>query len=157
MSLIDCPECSRQISDKAPFCPGCGFITAESGNIPTLPQDDIPDAVSYTTDNSDRRKGRRINRADNSKIKRIARLKINNELALLIDLSRDGIKFSMAEVPVDSNLSITLQIEDQVYELTGAIRWYSKSGSFINFKEIGVAIKNAPETYYNLIKRLETH
>lgn len=24
MALIDCPECKRQISDKAPACPHCG-------------------------------------------------------------------------------------------------------------------------------------
>ncbi|MCG5501223.1 zinc-ribbon domain-containing protein [Ectothiorhodospira lacustris] len=24
MALIDCPECGRQVSDKAPTCPGCG-------------------------------------------------------------------------------------------------------------------------------------
>lgn len=24
MALIDCPECGRQVSDKASACPGCG-------------------------------------------------------------------------------------------------------------------------------------
>lgn len=24
MALIKCPECGRQVSDKAPTCPGCG-------------------------------------------------------------------------------------------------------------------------------------
>ena len=25
MALIACPECARQVSDKAPTCPGCGL------------------------------------------------------------------------------------------------------------------------------------
>ena len=28
MALIKCPECGREISDKAPTCPGCGFAPA---------------------------------------------------------------------------------------------------------------------------------
>jgi len=26
MALIDCPECSKQISDSAPVCPYCGYV-----------------------------------------------------------------------------------------------------------------------------------
>ncbi|WP_430009870.1 hypothetical protein [Methylophaga lonarensis] len=26
MALIDCPECSRKVSDSAPSCPGCGCL-----------------------------------------------------------------------------------------------------------------------------------
>mgnify|MGYP005846611127 FL=1 len=33
MALIHCPECSREISDKAESCPGCGFV---------LTKDDLP-------------------------------------------------------------------------------------------------------------------
>ncbi|GHE68087.1 hypothetical protein GCM10019059_29940 [Camelimonas fluminis] len=29
MSLISCPECGRQISDRAPACPGCGYPVAD--------------------------------------------------------------------------------------------------------------------------------
>lgn len=25
MALIDCPECGRQVSDRAPACPACGY------------------------------------------------------------------------------------------------------------------------------------
>ncbi len=28
MALINCPECGRQVSDKAPTCPGCGVVIA---------------------------------------------------------------------------------------------------------------------------------
>ncbi len=29
MALIRCPECGREISDKAVSCPGCGYPLAE--------------------------------------------------------------------------------------------------------------------------------
>ena len=28
MALIACPECKREISDKAAVCPGCGVVIA---------------------------------------------------------------------------------------------------------------------------------
>lgn len=33
MSLINCPECNKQISDKANHCPECGFPLNESNTI----------------------------------------------------------------------------------------------------------------------------
>ena len=30
MALIKCPECGREVSDKAPACPGCGFAVASA-------------------------------------------------------------------------------------------------------------------------------
>jgi hypothetical protein len=29
MALINCPECERQVSNAAPFCPGCGVRVAD--------------------------------------------------------------------------------------------------------------------------------
>ena len=29
MALIDCPECGKEISDKAPSCPNCGVVIAK--------------------------------------------------------------------------------------------------------------------------------
>lgn len=36
MAMIKCPECGRQISDRAPFCPNCGVAIA--GKITKCPQ-----------------------------------------------------------------------------------------------------------------------
>jgi len=34
MALVDCPECDKQISDKALMCPNCGFAaTAAAGRL----------------------------------------------------------------------------------------------------------------------------
>ncbi len=34
MSLISCPECAREISDRAPHCPNCGFPMQTSASAP---------------------------------------------------------------------------------------------------------------------------
>jgi hypothetical protein len=39
MALMNCPECRRQISDKAGFCPGCGYPIA-SATIGSSPPPD---------------------------------------------------------------------------------------------------------------------
>lgn len=37
MALIECPECTREISDKAPSCPGCGYVSqAGSASLPAV-------------------------------------------------------------------------------------------------------------------------
>lgn len=38
MALINCPECGRQVSDKAPTCPGCGVVIAAQPSE-AVPQD----------------------------------------------------------------------------------------------------------------------
>lgn len=37
MALINCPECSKQISDKAQACPHCGYPINTINNIPAQP------------------------------------------------------------------------------------------------------------------------
>lgn len=46
MALINCPECNKEISDKAGVCPSCGFPVNQEGNkdeiileCPTFPAD----------------------------------------------------------------------------------------------------------------------
>lgn len=37
MALIKCPECSREISDKAAACPHCGFPISKSSELEPQP------------------------------------------------------------------------------------------------------------------------
>ena len=45
MALIECPECGKQVSSKAPACPGCGVpmdaisFTPKGGRIPYTVQE----------------------------------------------------------------------------------------------------------------------
>lgn len=38
MALIKCPECGREISDKAAYCPYCGFPISTGNNYNNFPQ-----------------------------------------------------------------------------------------------------------------------
>ena len=38
MSLIDCPECGKKVSDKAGACPDCGCPLAHNNHIQTIEQ-----------------------------------------------------------------------------------------------------------------------
>lgn len=38
MALIKCPECAREISDKAVACPQCGFPIAKLSELASLPE-----------------------------------------------------------------------------------------------------------------------
>lgn len=51
MPLINCPECGKQVSDKAPTCPNCGFpLNSISSNEATSgtedTQGDQPESVT---------------------------------------------------------------------------------------------------------------
>ena len=52
MAIIKCPECGRQISDKAPTCPSCGVEIA--GKITKCPSSDTcqNSNTSYSTRSS---------------------------------------------------------------------------------------------------------
>jgi len=39
MALINCPHCNREISEKAPVCPGCGCALREP--VPATPKPEI--------------------------------------------------------------------------------------------------------------------
>lgn len=45
MALIKCPECGRQISDKAVACPGCGFPICDVGVQPKTPIEKLVDEI----------------------------------------------------------------------------------------------------------------
>jgi len=38
MALINCPECNREISDKATLCPSCGYAVQESATATPKPE-----------------------------------------------------------------------------------------------------------------------
>ena len=42
MALIKCPECGREISDKALTCPNCGFPINTGNNYNYSPRENIP-------------------------------------------------------------------------------------------------------------------
>lgn len=50
MSLIQCPECGKEFSDKAPACPNCGCPTTEILNSTPYPTDAAYEAIDESLD-----------------------------------------------------------------------------------------------------------
>lgn len=46
MALIECPECGREVSDKAAVCPGCGFAVAEKAQENLKKEQELKQTVS---------------------------------------------------------------------------------------------------------------
>ena len=91
------------------------------------------------------------------KVKRIKKrimVKINNRPAILIDISKGGIKLSSAIVPSKPEVSIEIRDDNQVFNLRGRIRWITRTISFQNLKEIGIIIDDAPEEYHQYVDKL---
>jgi hypothetical protein len=94
----------------------------------------------------DKRKDRRI--------KKRLMAKINNHSSILVDISRSGFKFSTAAIPRSRDVDITLQANNQVFNLKGYTRWISQKVATQQLYEIGVTIKEASQEYYRFLDQL---
>lgn len=133
MALARCPECGKDVPERAFMCPFCGFGLEEE-NGPEI----------YT----------QRERRENRRIKKRIMLKINNELGLLSDISREGIRLSTAKVPSSPGVDIKLKLDEQTFHLKGTIRWQGKERTLSNMQEIGVSIDEAPPEYYRFVDSL---
>ena len=80
--------------------------------------------------------------------------KINNHSSILVDISRSGFKFSTAAIPKSRNVDITLQANNQVFNLKGYTRWISQKVATQQLYEIGVTIKEASQEYYQFLDQI---
>jgi len=152
MALISCKECGGKVSDKALMCPHCGFGIAQNVETILLTQKARADrqevfnesAVSQTI--VEKRPHKRID------IKMM--VKINQEAAMLFNISKSGLKLSTALSPKEPNVDITLDNGEKKFKMKGTIRWVSSKRSFSNLIDIGVEISEAPPEYYQFIDQL---
>jgi len=71
--------------------------------------------------------------------------------AIIVDISQSGIQISMSSKPKNQLVSIKLQIGGKVIDLQGDIRWINKTISSQNSSNIGIAIRDAPPEYLQLL------
>ena len=81
-------------------------------------------------------------------------IKIDSRPAILMDISKEGIKLSSAIVPTTPEVNIEIKEDNQVFKLKGKVRWITRKVSFQNLKEIGIFIEEAPIEYYQYIDKL---
>ena len=79
--------------------------------------------------------------------------KINNQASILVDLSKTGFKFSTTSIPKNRYVDITLQADNQTFNLKGYARWISQKVGAQKLYEIGITIKEASPEYYEFLAR----
>ncbi|MCJ7525229.1 MAG: PilZ domain-containing protein [Candidatus Aminicenantes bacterium] len=152
MALINCKECKGKVSDKALMCPHCGF-----GMSPTLENllrlqrnrtahQEVFNKADMAQIHEEKRTHKRID------IKMM--IKINQETAMLFNISKYGMKLASPFTPKIPEVDITLDNGEQVFEMKGTIRWVSGKHTFSNLIDFGVEISAAPPEYYEFIDKL---
>jgi hypothetical protein len=81
-------------------------------------------------------------------------VKINQEAAMLFNISKGGMKLASPFFPKDPSVDITLDNGEKIFNMKGIIRWVSSKRSFSNLIDMGVEISEAPQEYYEFIEQL---
>ena len=152
MTLIRCNECKGNVSDKALICPHCGFGISQA--LENLLQQKMTRSANQEVFNNldiaqaweEKRNYKRID------IKIM--VKINQETAMLFNISKSGMKLASPFFPKNPNVDITLDNGEKVFAMKGTIRWVSSKRSFSNLIDFGVVISEAPPAYYEFIDQL---
>jgi hypothetical protein len=152
MALIHCSECKGKVSDKALLCPHCGFgISGALENL--LRQQMTRDAHQEVFDNQDMEHAWEEKRA-HKRIDIKIMVKINQETAMLFNISKSGMKLSSPFFPKDPKVDIILDNGENIFNMKGTILWVSGKRSFSNLIDFGVEISEAPPAYYEFIDQL---
>jgi hypothetical protein len=85
------------------------------------------------------------------RIKRRILSSLEDKPAIIVDMSQSGIKISMNRPPRNQSVDIKLQIGNKVITLKGDVRWITRMVSSQSSNNIGIAIREAPEEYYQLL------
>lgn len=80
-------------------------------------------------------------------------IQVLNKPITLIDISRGGFRLFAKTVPTSNRISAALNVENQIIELWGVVRWVQEK-PLLNYKEIGVEIEKAPDNYYQYIDKI---
>jgi hypothetical protein len=152
MALIHCSECKGKVSEKALICPHCGF--GISAALETL-------LLRQTTGNSHQEVFNQPDAEHGWEEKRAHKMidikmmvKINQETAMLFNISKSGMKLSSPFFPKDPKVDIILDNGESVFNMKGTILWVSNRRSFSNLVDFGVEISAAPPAYYEFIDQL---
>ncbi|MCU0276094.1 MAG: PilZ domain-containing protein [Acidobacteria bacterium] len=85
------------------------------------------------------------------RIKRRILSSLEDKPAIIVDISHGGIKISMNRPPKSQNVDIKLQVGGKIITLKGDVRWITRMVSTQTSNHIGIAIREAPPEYYQLL------
>jgi hypothetical protein len=82
-------------------------------------------------------------------------VKLDQASAILVDISRNGIRVSSGIAPSRRKVEIELNNERQNLKLQGDIRWIKRKVALQKLYDIGISIIKAPDDYYQFIDTLQ--
>lgn len=155
MTLIHCSECKGKMSDKALMCPHCGLGMDQT--LENLLEQQMTRVVHQQVFNKPdialTGKEKRIHKRIDIKMM----VKINQETAMLFNISKYGMKLASPFNPKTPSVDITVDNGEKIFEMKGIIRWVSSKRSFSNLIDMGVEISEAPPEYYEFIDQLQAN
>jgi hypothetical protein len=152
MALISCSECKGKVSDKALMCPHCGL--GMSPTLENLLQLQKTRAAHQEVFNKADREQAWEEKRSHKRIDIKIMIKVNQETAMLFNISKYGMKLASPFTPKTPGVDITLDNGERVFEMKGTIRWVSSKQTFSNLTDFGVEISAAPPGYYEFIDKL---
>jgi hypothetical protein len=85
------------------------------------------------------------------RIKKRVMLKIDDKSAILVDISRTGIRYSTATPPKSRQVDILLHCDEQTFNLKGTIRWAKRKVALQKLYDVGVSLDETSEEYSRFI------
>ncbi len=154
MAIKICSECKGKVSDQAVMCPHCGFGMSQTLEDLLRRQKNMTDhqEIYNKADNKQAWEEKRAHKRIDIKIM----IKVNQETAMLFNISKYGMKLASPFTPKTPSVDITLDNGEMVFEMKGIVRWVSSKQTFSNLIDFGVEITEAPPGYYDFIDRLLT-
>jgi hypothetical protein len=94
-----------------------------------------------------------MERRKNERVKKRLSVSINDKVAIVSNMSHDGMQLIMTALPGNRTVYVRFQVDDQTFELKGYVRWIRKQLSIYQQYLVGLSITNATYEYYQLIQK----
>jgi len=145
--VIQVQNPKKKISGQILKCPRCGF------NI-NLTDNKNLQCVDVREDKESDSNKKKLDRRTQIRIKKEAIIRLNNKIALLIDISENGMNLASYDTPKEPNVAIKMKIMGKTFNLKGVIRWLDKKDHFTGLNSIGIYLEDPPDKYKLLIREL---
>lgn len=147
MNSLRCPECGNPLEDAAVECPHCGFADTKFVRELNQALDEAhgsAPAPDYTGE--ERRRHFRV-------VGKL-RLMLDDHPALLIDISKGGLRASADRLPSNPEIEILLFTPERSFRLKGRICWVSRQDSLTSHREAGIEFLNIPEDFQPVLEKI---
>ena len=113
MALIQCKECNGKVSDKALMCPHCGFGMPQT--LENLLHQQKTRAAHQEVFNKTNTEQTLAEKRAHKRIDIKMMVKVNQETAMLFNISKYGMKLASPFPPKNPGIDITLDNGEKVF------------------------------------------